>query len=195
MAIPGIETLEQAAQNAALSTQLLYSGVEYDYVIVEAGKDKVLYDTAAFDAEAAAAKAVRELALQNNAKAKVMIVAPAARQNTVSQYFRDQVNNNGISDRTDYADLIEANTKKLAGETDIVISYATAVEACLAQGINPYANSISDTIDIEGGYLLACSVYAEIFQATPATVVYIPEGISAADAAAIQNAAVMAILG
>ena len=195
MAIPGIETLEQAAQNAALSTQLLYSGVEYDYVIVEAGKDKVLYDTAAFDAEAAAAKAVRELALQNNAKAKVMIVAPAARQNTVSQYFRDQVNNNGISDRTDYADLIEANTKKLAGETDIVISYATAVEACLAQGVNPYANSISDTIDIEGGYLLACSVYAEIFQATPATVVYIPEGISAADAAAIQNAAVMAILG
>jgi hypothetical protein len=104
-------------------------------------------------------------------------------------------NQGGISDRTDYADLIEANTKKLAGETDIVISYATAVEACLAQGVNPYANSISDTIDIEGGYLLACSVYAEIFQATPATVVYIPEGISAADAAAIQNAAVMAILG
>ena len=134
VALTNVGTVEQVAANSTLNVQILYGGIEYDYVIVEAGKDAVLYDADAFAAQAAAINTIRDLALQNNANAKVMILAPAARQNTVSQYFRDQVNNNGIATRTDYADLIEAKTKTLAGETDIVISYANAIEACLAQG-------------------------------------------------------------
>ncbi|MBQ2865119.1 MAG: InlB B-repeat-containing protein [Clostridia bacterium] len=187
-------TVEQIAADNALSIQLMYGGMEYDYIIVEAGKDNVLYDTEAANAQAAAVNAIRELALQNNKNAKVMILAPAARQNTVGQYFRDQVNNNGIATRTDYADLIEAKTKALAGETETVISYANAVEACLAQGVNPYTNSVADSLSLKGEYLAACAIYAEIFQASPATAVYVPDGITADEAAAIQNAAVMAIL-
>ncbi|MBQ2811933.1 MAG: hypothetical protein IJE63_01670, partial [Clostridia bacterium] len=187
-------TVEQIAADNALSIQLMYGGMEYDYIIVEAGKDNVLYDTEAANAQAAAVNAIRELALQNNKNAKVMILAPAARQNTVGQYFRDQVNNNGIATRTDYADLIEAKTKALAGETETVISYANAVEACLAQGVNPYTNSVADSLSLKGEYLAACAIYAEIFQASPATAVYVPDGITADEAAAIHNAAVMAIL-
>ena len=72
----------------------------------------------------------------------------------------------------EYAKLISAYAKKLAGENYTVCDVAAASMLALEKGVNPYTNSVSDNLSADGSYLTACMLYNAMFGDIPDSVTY-----------------------
>ncbi|MBQ7624513.1 MAG: hypothetical protein IJS65_04480, partial [Clostridia bacterium] len=172
MSLTGSETLAEFVDSTSVNVEFSYGGETYDYMVLELGRDDVLYDKTAAEKELAALDKLVALGKANNKQIKIVLVAPAARQNKTGQLYQNQVENSGIKSASEYAKLISAYAKKLAGENYVVCDIAQASMLAQDAGINPYANYVSDNLSADGSYLTACMLYNAMFGAMPADMTY-----------------------
>ncbi|MBQ7624247.1 MAG: InlB B-repeat-containing protein [Clostridia bacterium] len=171
--LTGSDSLAEFADSTAVNVEFSYGGETYDYIVLEVGRDAVLYDEKAKDAELAAIEKLAALGKENNKDVKIVLVSPVARQNADGQLYKDQVRKNGVASVSDYAKRISAYTAKLAEKGYVLCDLSAAADAALDCGISPYANSVSDYLSEDGSYLAACMLYNAMFGAMPDEITYL----------------------
>ncbi|MBQ3824016.1 MAG: InlB B-repeat-containing protein, partial [Clostridia bacterium] len=187
-ALSGESSLAKYKDSTAVNVEFNYGGETYDHIVLEIGRDAVLYDEKAAAEELAAIEKLVALGKENNPAVKIVLLAPAARQNTAGQFFKNQAEHNGVTSTDGYAKLISAYAKKLAGENYEVCDLAAAAHLAAERGINPYADGVSDYLSEEGSYLEACMLYNVLYGAMPDEINY-PAGLDKETAETLRQVA------